>query len=66
MACGRFNENKNHKFLVDVFEKVLEKEKDALLLLIGEGETMDDVKKQVSEKGMERQVRFLGNQKECK
>ena len=49
---GRFNENKNHKFLVDVFEKVLEKEKDALLLLIGEGETMDDVKKQVSEKGI--------------
>lgn len=60
---GRFNENKNHKFLVDVFEKVLEKEKDALLLLIGEGETMDDVKKQVSEKGMERQVRFLGIKK---
>lgn len=60
---GRFNKNKNHKFLVDVFEKVLEKKKDVLLVLIGEGETMDDVKNQVCEKGMDQKVRFLGIRK---
>ena len=36
---GRFNANKNHKFLVEVFNKIVEKELNAKLLLIGDGET---------------------------
>ena len=34
---GRFNEQKNHPFLVEVFSEVYKKNKDAYLLLIGDG-----------------------------
>lgn len=40
---GRFNEQKNHSFLLRVFEKVADDNQDAVLLLIGGGPDIDDV-----------------------
>jgi glycosyltransferase involved in cell wall biosynthesis len=34
---GRFSEAKNHEFLIEIFAKVMEKEPNAKLVLIGEG-----------------------------
>ena len=60
---GRFNANKNHKFLVEVFNKIVEKELNAKLLLIGDGETMPDIKKEAKKLGIIDQIIFLGVQK---
>lgn len=57
---GRFEEQKNHKFLMEVFRKVVEKRKDAVLLLIGEGELKKDIKKVVQHYGLGKNVKFLG------
>lgn len=64
---GRFHYSKNHEFLLAVFARLhqnLEKQgKHCKLLLLGEGEGMAAAKAQASELGVEKDVLFLGNQK---
>lgn len=57
---GRFNEIKNHKFLIDIFYEITKLRKDAILLLIGEGKLMEECRKQVNKLGIANRVRFLG------
>lgn len=45
---GRFNEQKNHKFLLDVFERVADKNDKFVLLLVGTGPDFDDIKERIS------------------
>lgn len=40
---GRFNNQKNHPFLLQVFEEVAKKREDAVLLLVGNGPNYDKV-----------------------
>lgn len=58
---GRMSYQKNHKYLIDVFVEILKKKNDSILLLIGVGEKLDDIKKYVEKLGLSEQVRFLGN-----
>lgn len=62
--AGRFCEQKNHKFLIKIFRDVVRSDKNAILLLIGEGETFCRVQEQVSEYGLEGNVQFLGVRKD--
>lgn len=57
---GRFNKQKNHKFLIDVFEEYHKKNEDSVLWLLGEGELKDEIKKYVNSKGLKDCVKFLG------
>ena len=57
---GRFDHNKNHEFLIDVFSKILEKEKDSYLLLIGIGELENKIKEKVNNLNISDRVIFLG------
>lgn len=57
---GRFNYQKNHKFLLDVFYEVQKRREDAVLLLIGTGELEAEIVKKVSELKIEDKVKFLG------
>lgn len=57
---GRFTQAKNHRFLIDVFEKLHEKQPDAQLVLIGEGELEEDIRALVAQKGLTESVSFLG------
>lgn len=57
---GRFAEEKNHKFIIDVFEELLKKEKNAVLLLIGEGNLKQEIEEQVKKKNIAENVKFLG------
>lgn len=41
---GRFNSQKNHPFLLDVFESVAQKREDAVLLLVGTGPDFEKFK----------------------
>lgn len=57
---GRFVPVKNHKFLVDIFKRIQNEEKDSVLLLAGDGELEENIKKQVKDLGLTDKVRFLG------
>lgn len=57
---GRFVFQKNHEFLIDVFSKINKKDKEAVLLLIGEGELENEIKKKVNNLGLNEYVKFLG------
>lgn len=56
---GRFDEQKNHVFLIDVFNEILKYKKNALLFLIGEGILKDKIKEKVNSLKIENKVIFL-------
>lgn len=57
---GRFVPQKNHSFLIDVFEHVANRRNDAVLLCVGSGEAEGFVEGLVRERGLQDRVRFLG------
>lgn len=57
---GRFNKQKNHEFLLNIFKSVVEKRPDAILVMVGEGNLKPQIEKKVSELGLATNVRFLG------
>lgn len=57
---GRFEEQKNHEFLIDIFGKVVEKKTDSHLILIGEGSLEEKIKDKVLKLGLQSKVSFLG------
>lgn len=60
---GRFNIQKNHTFLVDIFGHIVQKEPQAKLLLVGTGELQGEIQGKVRELGLEDNVIFAGNTK---
>ena len=48
---GRFEEQKNHEFLIEVFREIAAAREDAVLLLIGEGELQDGIRRKVKDYG---------------
>ncbi|WP_261179251.1 glycosyltransferase [Anaerobacillus sp. CMMVII] len=61
---GRFNKQKNHEFMIDIFKEVHEKLPNAILVLVGEGHLRVDIEKKVKKIGLEENVRFLGVRKD--
>ena len=57
---GRFNQQKNHKFLIDVFAEVLKQKPNALLMLVGDGEKKSEIQEQIKSLGIEESVIFTG------
>lgn len=57
---GRFSEQKNHRFLIEVFAKIHEKNPDSQLWLIGAGDLQEEIKKVVQEKNIQNSVFFWG------
>ena len=57
---GRFNPQKNHSFLLDIFAALLKKEPNAVLLLVGGGEDMPKIQAKTKALGIAEHVRFLG------
>ena len=57
---GRFNKQKNHDFLIDIFKSVVEKRPDSVLVMVGEGDLKPQIEKKVSDLGLSSNVRFLG------
>lgn len=58
---GRFNPQKNHSFLIDVFSFVERMEKNSVLLLAGSGEEEAKIETKVKKKGLYDKVIFLGS-----
>lgn len=57
---GRFNQPKNHPFLLDIFAALLKKESNAVLLLVGGGEGMSQIREKAQKLGIAEHVHFLG------
>lgn len=57
---GRFEFQKNHDYLIEIFTEVVKKEKDAILLLIGTGSLLELIKRKVKENEIDENVKFLG------
>lgn len=57
---GRFVEQKNHRFLIDIFNEVHKEKNNSLLLLAGQGPLMDEMKEKVKKLGLDENVKFLG------
>ena len=58
---GRFSEQKNHAYLLDVFNEIKKQNQNAVLMLVGgNGNLEGQVRKKVQNLGLERDVIFTG------
>lgn len=57
---GRFSLTKNHSFTFNVFKVLKDKIQNSKLMLVGDGELMDEAKERVKELGIEKDVIFVG------
>ena len=57
---GRFVEQKNHRFLIDIFAEVKKEKKNAKLVLVGQGPLREEIEEKVKNLGLEKDVFFLG------
>lgn len=58
---GRFNAEKNHTFILDIFKEIVKLNGNYKLILVGEGKTLNKIKKKVKKINLEEKVLFLGN-----
>lgn len=57
---GRFRHQKNHRFLLSIFAEVLKEKANAVLLLIGDGEMLQEIRALAVELGVSDRVVFAG------
>ena len=57
---GRFVEQKNHRFLIDIFAEVKKEKKNAKLVLVGQGPLREEIEEKAKNLGLEKDVFFLG------
>jgi len=62
LHVGRFNEQKNHKGLLEAFSRILKSHPDCCLQLIGDGNLEEETKQYAEALGIGEKVLFLGNQ----
>ena len=57
---GRFNLQKNHKFLLEVFAEIKKQKENAVLWLIGKGKLETEIEKQAKKLNILDSIKFLG------
>lgn len=57
---GRFVEQKNHRFLIDIFNELHKINNNSVLLLAGQGPLMDEMKEKAKKLGLKKNIMFLG------
>jgi len=60
---GRFDQAKNHDFLIDIFYAIQEHDKNSMLILIGDGKNKKLIEQKVQNLGLEDNVIFTGVRK---
>lgn len=61
---GRFTAQKNHKFIIELFKRYALINKNAILVLVGEGKLKKKILKKVKKAGIQDKVLFLGIRKD--
>lgn len=62
---GRFVAQKNHVFLIDIFNEIHKNNNNSILLLAGQGPLMEDIKNKVKDLNLEDSVKFLGQRNDA-
>ena len=57
---GRFSIQKNHEFLIDVFNEVQKVKEDSVLMLVGDGDLRPEIEQKVRDLQIENKVIFTG------
>ena len=57
---GRFQQQKNHEFLIDVFYEYLKSNDNSILMLVGVGDLENQIREKVKELNIENNVIFTG------
>lgn len=57
---GRFTTQKNHNFLIDIFNEIHKKNSNSVLMLVGTGEKEAEIHEKVKKIGLEESVLFIG------
>ena len=57
---GRFERQKNHRFLVNLAAEVFRREPRACLLLVGDGPLRSEIEQLVAQHGLQDRIRFVG------
>lgn len=60
-AIGRLDPIKGHRFILEAMPSIRDRFPDSVLLIIGDGPLLGELKDSVLSLGIERQVRFLGH-----
>lgn len=65
---GRFDRQKNHDFIIDIFEEIHKKNPNAILLLIGNDSTDEGeiIHRKVDRMGLSLWIRFLGSRSDVR
>jgi Glycosyltransferase len=61
LNVGRFETQKNHVFLMQIMKELHEKEKDAVLILVGSGSLEEKIKALAKDYGLDEYVLFTGD-----
>lgn len=59
---GRFNIQKNHKFIVEILKDLKKKNDDFKFLFIGDGELKEEILNSIKNEGLENNILYLGLQ----
>lgn len=62
---GRFMKQKNHDYLMEIFNEIHKKNNDSLLLLAGQGPLLGEIKSKVSKLKLDNSVVFLGQRNDA-
>jgi glycosyltransferase involved in cell wall biosynthesis len=60
-SIGRLSEQKGHRYLLDAAARVLAQKKDARLVIVGDGDQMDALRRQADALGITASVLFAGH-----
>lgn len=63
---GRFNKQKNHLFLLQIFAELLRKDPLHHLFLVGEGELLPQIQQAVNKRSLQENVTLLGNRNDVR
>lgn len=58
---GRLNVQKNHHFMLDFFEKLVKIDSSYMLILIGTGNLLEEIKEYIRKRGLSENVMMLSN-----
>lgn len=62
---GRFVEQKNHNFLIDIFAELHKERPNSVLMLVGQGPLQEEMKAKVEQLGLSKSVLFLGQRSDA-
>ncbi len=62
---GRFVKQKNHEFLIDIFNEIYKRKENSVLVLVGQGPLQKEIEEKVNNLGLQNRVLFLGQRNDA-